>query len=407
MKKVFWQIVLSAAFVSVLCMSAFSQDVESAGDGLDSLFDTAVDVDPVVKAPPLQQTEEKKKGITFTGINDTRLGGYIWFYPRANEPGAVFQNKLGFISNTSDGWFHMEGSLLTEFPDMKIGLYELFFNYTPYGRLTISAGQRNLSWGFDSILDTNILDDQSDTVIDPEKVLNKDSYELEKSKFTVAVIVPFPPYVTFTGLVFYKNYLNNGKYTPDDLSYAGRVETKIGRFAVTVFGRSWAYNDNSGYDPAVGLEFQGTPVDSDIFKSQFFFQGSFNINSKGDNFSTTRMKFHGGVYEYIKEPVRLGARLEYQYIYNEPLPRGTSPHTEKHYWSGELGWKHFIGDTGRDLGLAVKWFHDRYEDYGLITPGVSVANIMKYADFSIGFPIYYGKIEKYGFVCELKLSVTY
>lgn len=417
MKKKFTQKFL--LFAMCFCLQvAFAQtdatvdsDVES---DIDSLFENAEDVG-AVKAPPPKTPEnnkESKKGISLAGVIDAKVGGYFYFYPRAQSPGATFQNKLGFVANTNDNWFHVEGSLLTEFPAMKIDIYELFFNYMPYGACTISAGKRKLEWGFDSMLDTNVLDDERDTIVDPEKILDKDIYNIENSLFNVQLIVPFPPYITITGLVFYKKYLNSKNIEPNDLAYAGKFEGKLGNYAMNIYAKSWAFNDSKAYDPVVGLEFEGTPFEGDHVRSHFNTQYSMHFNSVDGNATWTRIKGHASFFIYIKDPVRLGARMEYQIAYDRFIKdkEKNTNDTLNQYIAGELGWKHWIGNTGRDLGLAVKVFHDFRQEYGVLTPGIQVENIIKYADFKVAFPIYYGNknfAPKYGVVAELILHVSY
>lgn len=430
MKKSVLQGACLAAILSLFSVPAFSQEnagivnsessVEEqefeleADDYFDDLFNDTEDVDPIITEPVnISSNSDNKRGIVWVGDLESKLGGYIWFHPRSQEPGAVFNNKLGFMSNTSDGWFHMEGSLLVQFPKMQVGLYELFFNYMPYQRFTISAGKRDVQWGFSSLMDTNILDDKSNRKLEAEEVIQKKDRTVDDSKFTVMVTVPFPPYITVTGLAFYENYTNLSYYetwnvSPNDLSYCGKLETKIGFVAFNVFGRSWAYHDQYQLDPALGFELEATPVDSDLVKSNFYSQGVFHFGTDPSDPKLSRAKATVGYAQYVKDPWRVGARFEYQYIFIDDDKKDTESRLRhEHYFASELAWKHFLGDTGIDMGVACKVFHDFAEEYGTIVPGVQFDNFMRYASFKIGLPVYYGTINKVGLVAELTLKVKY
>ena len=116
----------------------------------------------------------------------------------------------------------------------------------------------------------------------------------------------------------------------------------------------------------------------------------------------------------------LGASFEYQFIWdksdynpaeNEGIKHSLFNHKNyQHLFAAELFWSHFI--LTKKWTFGCKWYHDTWGEngggqYGIVTPGLTIENILPYLDFKTTAPIYYGSQEKYGLVFELVLNLHY
>ena len=162
----------NAESVVVLNENVESED-DLLSDDLDDMFNYSSDTEAIITAPPAQENDSiSKKGIVLTGNLASRLGGYIYFYPFDLAPGATFESTVSFASRPND-YFSIHGSLLVSFPQMQIGLYELYINYNLWNYAYIMAGKKDVHWGNARIFDTNVLDDKNNNPDehDPEKLL--------------------------------------------------------------------------------------------------------------------------------------------------------------------------------------------------------------------------------------------
>lgn len=401
----------NAESVVVLNESVESED-DLLSDDLDDMFNDSSDTEAIITAPPAQENDSlSKKGIFLTGNLASRLGGYIYVYPFDIAPGATFESKVSFASRPND-YFSIHGSLLVSFPQMQIGLYELYINYNLWNYAYIMAGKKDVHWGNARIFDTNILDDKNNNPDEhnPEKLLYDNETDIDKSRFTVQLSVPINM-VNIVGLVDYKNYKsttledlkNNTVSASRDLSYAVMVEANLSNISFDVFWKMWAENDPGRYDPCVGINANFTVGD-------FHFYGQYytHVNTQIDGLSFPRMKATGSVWWATREKYNLGFILEYQMIYDyygygkQGLP--DSSEYFKNYIAFEGVWGRI---NGSPFTLALKYFHDFYEGYGTIIPGVKWHDILPNADLDFGIPIYYGTQQKYGVAIQLKLDVNF
>ncbi|MCR5612884.1 hypothetical protein, partial [Treponema sp.] len=349
-----------------------SESVDESSD-VDDLFGDATDTGAVVTEPsPVEQqaaVPEKNRGIVLNGNLSTRLGGYV-YYPLDMYPGALFESTISFSCRPTDN-FSIKGSMLVSFPKMELGIYELYFNYTIWDIAFIMAGKKEVTWGNGRIFDTNILDDENNYEYDPEKLLYDKPIDINKSKFTVSVDIPVWHF-NFKGLVFYDNYNDETwAVTPRKLSYAAMIEANIWNFSMDVFFRSWADADIYRYDPAVGADLNFQLGDLHAYLQYFV-----HINNKIEKVAFPRMKGTASVWWATRDKINLGFVLEYQVVYDwygygdwgGPKYNEQSEYL-KQYLAFEAVWGR-IADS--KFTLAVKYFHDFYEQYGTVIPGLKI-----------------------------------
>ena len=67
----------------------------------------------------------------------------------------------------------------------------------------------------------------------------------------------------------------------------------------------------------------------------------------------------------------------------------------------------FLNIFDSKFTLGLKYFHDFYEEYGTIIPGVKIRNFIPNTEIDLGFPIYYGSQNNYGLALQIKLNVDF
>ncbi|MCQ2611887.1 MAG: hypothetical protein MJ169_09085 [Treponema sp.] len=396
------------------------QTVESAEnlDDLDDIFNDSADVEAVVSTEKTPDNiPEKNRGITFSGNLDTKAYGAVFYCKDPPDgywditPAASFIGKLSFTSRPKD-YFNIKGTLQIEFPEMKVGVYELYCNYIIGNFATLTLGQRDLRWGHSKIFDSNILDDHADYVYDPTVILNKQPRSISDSQFSLMLALPIPHF-NITAGGFYEDYAGTGikGASIDNVFYAAIGEFSLKNLSMSIFGRTWAKNDPKAMDPAAGLE-ASFDIGNLHFYAQYFTH--FQKNNEEGKFPLNfpRQKGTFSVWWMQTEPVKLGFILEYQFLYcwdsysKGCLPDPTKKAKFNHYLAFQGAWGDIFGSP---VTLAIKYMHDFSENYGTIVPGVSLHRIIPNAKIEFGVPIYYGNPEyrKYGVVAELALNVDF
>lgn len=399
-------------------------------DSIDELFSDEAegDTERAVSTPTTEivKIDAKNKPIEFSGSLKAELGAYIYAYPFSDsKPVATFSNILKFIGRPATDFF-VYGSLLTAFPKMDFGIYELYFNYTMFGRADLSAGKRYISWSLSRMLDTNIIDDKTSVIRnnDPEKKKESEQKTTSDSKFTVSLNVPFLSYFSLQAVAQYETDTITGITIGDYISCAGKIEGSIKNVSVGFFAKRWATADEYQYDPCFGMEVVSTALGKN---SNMFAQGLVHF-SDIDNV-TSRVRWTTGIYKYFEAPIMLGLAFEYQGVWGRRTISSVDLHsqldatqkeTEKigspseeisqykgfqHLLAAQIGWGRWIG--GKKWTFGLDWFHDVRGEYGSITPGIQISSVIKYTDLKLAVPVYYGSKRKYGVVFEVILNLDY
>ncbi len=379
-------------------------------EDLDLLFEGDGDLEDSIATATTEtvKVDEKGKAVSFSGELKAELGGYVWLKPwEKTRPLATFRNVLKFTGRPFTDFF-VTGSLLTDFPKMDIGVYELYFGYTIFGLVDVSAGKRDISWSLSRMLDTDILDDRKEKndslIYDQDQVLeevfNVKNRSTDDGRFTVSVNVPIFSYASIQGVAQYvglENDVLDDKVSLANVSVAGKIEGSIGKFSLAFFAKRWEVDAN--LDPALGLEFVSTALGKN---SNLFIQGLAHVTPSN---YVNRGKISAGIYKYWENPVMLGLAFEYQSIWDEDDVSIEKWQQWQHFFAAQVAWSHFILDKKWTFG--VEWFHDCRENYGTIFPVMRIENIIRYTDFRMAAPIYYGSTKKYGLIFELILNLKY
>ena len=388
-----------------------AENIDGA-DAIDDLFgeESEGDTEKAVTTPTTEivKVDAKNKAVEFSGTLSAELGGVAWFYPwEDTKPVATFSNTLKFVGRPRSD-FYVYGSFLTQFPQMDFGIYELYFDYTILGVVDLSAGKRDINWGHSRQLQTNLID-YSSSVASGEKILNPDKRTTDDSRFTLSISVPILSYASIQTIAQYQSRVLEEEL-PDYISLDGKIEVNLKKVSLSLLGKRWANQDITRLTPCVGGEIVSTILGKD---SNLFAQGLVHFSTTDKK--VTRARGTIGVYKYFENPIMLGGSFEYQFIwdkddYNPDEDEGLkhsifNPKNYQHLFAAELFWSHYIFTKKWTFGC--KWYHDYIQDYGIVTPGITVENVLPYLDFKTTAPIYYGSQEKYGLVFELVLNLTY
>ena len=162
--------------------------------------------------------------------------------------------------------------------------------------------------------------------------------------------------------------------------------------------------DLYSFDPCLGLEVVSTILGPN---SNMFAQCLAHISTGSRKL--TRARGTLGIYKYFENPIMLGLAFEYQCVWGRDAEDGQKEGF-RHLFASEVGWSHFIFSKKWTFGC--KWFHDTWGEtgggqYGIVTPGLTIENVLPYLDFKTTAPIYYGAEEKYGLVFEIVLNLKY
>lgn len=391
--------------------SEIEADIPDEMADLDDVFSDSQDTtEPIITVPDPQNKSipENRRGIVLSGNLCARLGGEIYYPLSESQPGAIFESRIGFTARPTD-YFSIKGTILVKFPEMELGLYELYMNYNFWDFAYVMAGKKELAWGNGRIFDTNILDDESNYTYDPEDLLLDKTTKMKNSKFAVEVDIPLWKF-NITGLIYYDTFSESlgSDATPsmNNLCYAAKIDANIWNFAFDVFWKTWANADPYRYPQAVGCDLNFQLGELHVYGQ--YFTHLQQINGKIQN---PRSKGTASVWWATSEKINLGFILEYQIVYDwyglettSDVENWDSNKYIKQYLAFQAVWGR-IG--GSKVTGAIKYFHDFYEQYGTVIPGIKVHDFVPSADLDIGIPIYYGSKRKVGVAIQVTLNLDY
>ncbi|MBQ0004033.1 MAG: hypothetical protein KBT21_10920 [Treponema sp.] len=393
-------------------------NTEQELEDFDDLFNDVADTNEAVTTPSVEAAQkaktEEKKGIQFFGQIEADLGGQLKYNPFDTQPLASCNTYISFTGRPTD-YFAIKGTLLAKFPyenALKLDLYELYFDYTFLNFAYITVGKKVVTWGHSKVFDSNILTDQSLNV-DTTKILYRKEKEFDDGSYRVVVNVPLAHF-SLTGIASYDNYGDNDLLM-SKITYAGLIEINFWKMSLGLFGRKWAEYDKKGCDPAFGAE-----LSCDLGDFHCYLMGYGHVNTKVKGFPISRAKGTASLWWATTDKVDMGFVIEYQtgYCWSD-MGDGCNPNASdfdreklgpvkdwfRHKLAAQFAWTN-ICDT--KIGVGLKFYHDFYENWGSVVPGLKINNIFKDAKFEIGFPIYYGtQKENTGIIVDLNLAINF
>lgn len=299
-----------------------------------------------------------------------------------------FENKVSFVSRIDES-FTMHGTLCTTFFPVNWvnpGKSELYFDYMGGQNLIVSAGKKNLNWGYVRIFSN--VDDFEDTKVRLTTNIVADS----ENSIIGSVTFPFS-FVTATGVILYDldnniDFDNDDPPKVDQLSYAGSIEFTFLQASVNLYGRRSAADSSSitetnpyGINNVLGIEMKRTFFDYDIY-----LQNTLRVSGR-DKLSVDDNIFTIGTYRLWDY---FGFNVEVQNVC------GIEKNDESTWRVAlDMGWRRLGSD--RDTKVVVQWRHDsnRYEKKGewldncWVKFGVIKSRVMRHVDLHTGLQLYY------------------
>lgn len=299
-----------------------------------------------------------------------------------------FENNLSFVARADES-FAIHGNLCTTFfPIDWINKEKstIYFDYMAGPYCLVSAGKKNLDWGYVRIF--NNTDDYSqEERLTTNIVADSESSIVGTMTFPLGIL-------TATGVILYNldSSLEFSKDDPpkvDELSYAGSLEFYFLQASLNLYGRRTARNqslestlpeDVYGIKNVVGLEFKRT-----FFGFDCYAQNTFSFWGKSKRYTDSYIMTFGSY------------RIWNIWGYNAEFQKVRKIHDNKdiYRYALDLGVKN-VGPK-RDLKLAVQWRHDsnrfsnagEYLDNCWVKVGFVKSNFFKHLDWNNGVQIFY------------------
>lgn len=313
-----------------------------------------------------------------------------------------FENKISFVSRADES-FTMHGTLCTTFFPIewvKSKKSELYFDYMGGQNFIVSAGKKNLNWGYVRIFSN--IDDFEETEVRLTTNIVADS---EKS-IVGSLTFPFS-FLTVTGVVLYDldekvKFNNDDPPKVDQLSYAGSLEFTFLQASVNLYGRRTAASQDSitdrnpyGINNVLGIEMKRTFFDYDIY-----LQDTMRISGR-DKFTAQDNIFTIGTYRIWDY---FGFNVEIQNVHGIEKKEESTWRIALDMGVRRLG-------KERDTKIAVQWRHDTNNrdvngnmlDNCWVKIGVIKSRVLKHVDWNNGLQIYYRWNEK-PYVYDFRLA---
>lgn len=328
-----------------------------------------------------------------------------------------FENHLSFVAR-ADETFSIRGNLCSTFFPIKWINEEksfLYFDYMAGPYCIVTAGKKNLNWGYVRIFN-NVKDYSQKERLSTNIVADSESSVIGSMTFPLA-------FMTATGVILYdlhNTYEFNKEEPPkvDELSYAGSFEFYFKQASINIFGRrtaravskrlytgSWytsgsdvreddnasgSENSNEINDPYAIKNVIGIEAKKTILNYDCYIQNSLRFSGKG-NFHYEANYLTLGSYRIWE---KWGYNAEFQNFYN-------ITNNENTYRAAlDFGVKN-VGPK-KDLKLAIQWRHDtnsysgKYMDNCWVKFGLIKSNFFKHLSWVNGIQLFYRTQDNVG-----------
>ena len=351
-------------------------------------------------------TYDYKIPLKFTGHLESNFGYYGTKNRQTAEDeefknAAYFdlENYIYFLARI-DNTLAVRGSAVVSFPPVTdvIELEELYLDYLLFGRIYITAGKKDTSWGYTRLFsgeDSYSLytDKNYSKLSEVEKQEIRETIEeqgyiytdiLSGSLNAVTGMMRIPIWTgTLTGVILYDGSSSEPEF--DEIDLAGSIEMTLFHTTFNVFGRrDGKESEDEAFPVLLGAEAKRTIFDVDIYA-----QGIGKLVDTHDDFS--KCIFTGGFYKiWNKHDPNFSINLEVQDSWNKELDK-TSVRTylelalkrlgKKHDWKLGLSWQHIIkSETNNDKS-------------GLVKFGVEKSGLFPHAVWNNGIEVRYHQVD--------------
>lgn len=359
---------LFTAVLSLIFLFSFAWAQEA--DDFDSIFDdTGGDVEVEQTTPVIPAASSSNSGISFTGHFAGDVGLSAIIIEKPDFGGYISLDNTLYMTVRPAPVVNIYGALNTSLSNkFSLDLSYLYFDYMLFDRVFISAGKKNLSWGYTRLFKNgNIMEDTNGQ-------LNAE-FRFPWSTGTF----------TFVGAYDYKLLSDNPSYK--DISYAFSLEQTLLHTSVNLFAK------------INGLSLAGLEIKRTLFGFDCYGQAYVNIadykklNQKAGYGQVTAT---AGFYKLWDgfDP-NLGINIEYQYSGNHKIAL-------------QGGIKR-IGKR-KNMKAGIDWNHDFTSKDGNVTAAFIIDGVLPYASWKNAVSVDYGPATgktKFTLGSVISLSLDY
>lgn len=335
---------MAVSITAIFCVSAFSQESDTAESSETDAFPEDVDIDDIFnnsedsETPVITEQTDDKEGSIFnfssiplkmTGDISAEIGlGYI--NDNFDSSGTGYFDLVNYLYFTTrpDKYMAVKGALKTSMIDSDEAdndgnqnkffyLYELYFDYIMSDKAYITAGKKKTVWG-----NIRLFSNDDDFEDDNDALYTNALYD---SRYNISGILRIPfGLSTLTFLTMYRGGEDKPSYR--DFSYAGSIEAVIFKTSLNVFGRTFP-SRTGNLKKYFALPIIGAEVKRTILGIDFYAQGIGRVVStrtlrkfwESDLYKKTAFQkfiFTGGFYKlFTNRFPYFGINAEFQQIY--------------------------------------------------------------------------------------------
>ncbi|MBO5136968.1 MAG: hypothetical protein J6B81_00530 [Spirochaetaceae bacterium] len=409
-------------FFVTVCFTALlvAQDSDAGFNDFDSLFAEATDVEVQQQEPPVAQESQPQnntvtektssnpyyKPLSFSGRLEAEVGGVVFFENKNfNFSGYLnLLNDLSFSARASKN-LAVKGTLRAKLPSFSLSLHELYFDYLFLDKLYISAGKKNISWGY-----VQLFSESSNYGTGVDAFGKPYSGPLltnvvADSGESVSAVLQLPVLTgTITAVAMYSGEVDT---TPSykDFSFAGSIEMTLLQTSINLFARTYpSLEGNLPHlykPPVLGLEMKRTFFGTDFYAQSLVSVFDFKKLDSKEGYDCVAAT--GGFYRLWEAERKVGFNVEYQYVYT---PNGEDSHAHRVAFAGGIS---RLGSR-KNIKLGIDWNHDFTKKSGDAKLGLILSGIFPHADWINGFSVAYAseqKIPDMTFATSLRLLLDY
>ena len=378
MKKLFGNKIVSVvlAFSFLFGASLWAQSADDdfdEFDDFDSIFEQATEDIEVEQSAPVvvpASTSPAGSAIVFTGHFDGDLGVSATIVKKPDFGGYIaLDNKL-YMTVRPAPVVSINGAIDTSFSNkFSLAVSYLYFDYMMFDRVFISAGKKDVSWGYTRLVSNgNIMADTN-------------------GQLNAEVRFPWSTgTATFVGAYNYALLSDSPSYR--DITYALSIEQTILHTSVNLFGKKYGQSevvDNVHKSPLAGLEIKRTFFGYDAYAQGVAAFADYKHFYKKQGIGNVVAT--AGFYKLWDgfDP-NLGINIEYQYKWIPNAAADAKVHNHRIALQG--GIKRM--GKNKNLKLGVDWDHNFTSRDGKVTTAFIIDGVFPYASWKNAVSVEYG-----------------
>ena len=385
MKRLF-SIVLAFSLAAGMLLTAQTADDDYSDlDDFDSIFtDAAPDVEVEQSQPVTAAPAQSTSAISFTGHFNGDVGLSAIIIDKPDFGGYIALDNTLKMTVRPAPVVSIYGALDTSLSNkFSLALSYLYFDYMMFDKLFISAGKKNVSWGYTRLFaNGNIMADTNGQ-------LNAE-FRLPWSTGTL----------TFVGA--YNYALLSGTPSYRDITYALSVEQTILHTSVNLFAKKYGQSEKTEgvhKHPLAGLELKRTILGYDVYAQGVARLADYKKLGSKDGWESVTATT--GFYKlWDASDPNFGINIEYQYKW--------TPGVQSHKIALQGGIKRIVKKKNMKCGL--DWTQDFTTNDVNVTAAFIVDGVFPYASWKNEVSVDYGPVTgkpKFTIGSVISLSLDY